>query len=386
LLAVFLVTVTVLFVLTYCTYFAPNPPKEYQYGIKVAFPNLTFNRPVGIYNPRDNTNRLFALEQKGIIHVFENQENVSGTSVFLNMTDRVNSQGNEEGLLGMAFHPNFSQNRFFFLDYTASNPRRTVISRFTADRTNMNQADRNSETVLLEISQPYDNHNGGQITFGPDGFLYIAMGDGGSAGDPQGNGQSSFTLLGKILRIDVDSANPPLNYAIPSDNPFVGNTAGYRQEIYAFGLRNPWRFGFDFVSGWLWAGDVGQDRVEEVDVIRKGGNYGWNIMEGNLCYSSPQNCNQTGLEQPVWTYGRDQGYSVTGGFVYRGTQLAGLVGAYIYGDFGSGRIWSLRYDGVNEPVNSELLNTGLHISSFGLDDENELYFCAFDGKIYKITA
>jgi glucose/arabinose dehydrogenase len=140
------------------------------------------------------------------------------------------------------------------------------------------------------------------------------------------------------------------------------------------------------VSGWLWAGDVGQDRVEEVDVIRKGGNYGWNIMEGNLCYSSPQNCNQTGLEQPVWTYGRDQGYSVTGGFVYRGTQLAGLVGAYIYGDFGSGRIWSLRYDGVNEPVNSELLNTGLHISSFGLDDENELYFCAFDGKIYKITA
>jgi glucose/arabinose dehydrogenase len=312
-------------------------------------------------------------------------KNVSAATVFLDITDRVNSEGFEEGLLGLAFHPNFVSNGFFYVDYTASNPRRSVISRYTVVSSNPNQADKNSEEILLEVLQPYSNHNGGQIAFGPDNYLFIALGDGGSAGDPQGNGQNRATLLGKILRVNVDAKSANMNYSIPSDNPFVGNDAGYREEIYAYGLRNPWRFSFDLATGWIWAGDVGQNRMEEVDIIVKGKNYGWNIMEGNLCYSPAINCNQSGLELPIWTYSRDQGYSVTGGFVDRGRELTELFGSYIYGDFGSGRIWTLRYDGINDPVNSEILDTDLSITSFGTDEQNELYICAFSGKVYKVT-
>jgi glucose/arabinose dehydrogenase len=310
---------------------------------------------------------------------------VTAAAVFLDIRDRVQSEATEQGLLGLAFHPNFAENGFFYVDYTAGNPLHTVISRYSAPQGNSNQADKNSEQVLLEILQPYDNHNGGQLAFGPDGYLYIAMGDGGGAGDPQGNGQSLSTLLGKILRIDVNSTSGNLAYGIPNDNPFVGNSKGYQEEIYAYGLRNPWRFSFDPETGWLWAADVGQNRVEEVDIIEKGENYGWNIMEGNLCYSPPQNCNQIGLQLPTWTYGRDQGVSVTGGFVYRGSVMKGLTGWYIYGDFGSGRIWALQHDGVNAPVNKELVKTDLNIASFGLDEENEQYVCDFKGKIYKLS-
>jgi glucose/arabinose dehydrogenase len=292
--------------------------------------------------------------------------------------------GNEEGLLGLAFHPQFAINRFFYLDYTTANPRRTVIARFPVTANNPDQGDKGSEQVLLEVSQPYENHNGGQLAFGPDGYLYIAMGDGGGAGDPHGNGQNRSSLLGKILRINVDTTTGNLNYGIPSDNPFVSNTLGYREEIYVYGLRNPWRFSFDPATGWLWTGDVGQNRVEEIDIIEKGKNYGWNIVEGNLCYSPMQNCNQNGLEPPVWTYDHVQGGSITGGFVYRGLELAELIGYYVYGDFISGRIWALRYDGVSDPVNTELLDTGLNIASFGIDEKNEVLICAFDGKIYRL--
>ncbi len=361
---------------------SPSAQTETVYEVEVAFPNLSFDQPVGIHNAGDGTNRLFVLERKGVIQVFENRGNVTATTLFLDIRDRVNSAGSEEGLLGLAFHPDYANNGYFYVDYTASNPKRTIIARFSVDQTDPNQADRNNGMVMLEVIQPYSNHNGGQITFGPDGYLYIAMGDGGSAGDPEGNGQSLFTLLGKILRIDVDATSGNLNYSIPSDNPFVGNPQGYREEIYVYGLRNPWRFSFDFQTGWLWAADVGQNRVEEIDFIEEGTNYGWNIMEGNLCYNPSESCNQTGLEMPIWTYGHDQGNSITGGFVYRGEGLSDLVGSYIYADFGSGRIWSLRYDGVNAPTNKQLSDTNLSITSFGLDEENELYFCAFDGKIY----
>ncbi len=361
---------------------SPSAQTETVYEVEVAFPNLSFDQPVGIHNAGDGTNRLFVLERKGVIQVFENRGNVTATTLFLDIRDRVNSAGSEEGLLGLAFHPDYANNGYFYVDYTASNPKRTIIARFSVDQTDPNQADRNNGMVMLEVIQPYSNHNGGQITFGPDGYLYIAMGDGGSAGDPEGNGQSLFTLLGKILRIEVDATSGNLNYSIPSDNPFVGNPQGYREEIYVYGLRNPWRFSFDFQTGWLWAADVGQNRVEEIDFIEEGKNYGWNIMEGNLCYNPSESCNQTGLEMPIWTYGHDQGNSITGGFVYRGEGLSDLVGSYIYADFGSGRIWSLRYDGVNAPTNKQLSDTNLSITSFGLDEENELYFCAFDGKIY----
>jgi len=367
---------------------ALNPPTseiQHPYGVKVAFPNLHFTNPVGIYNAGDGSNRLFVVEQAGVIKVFENNENVTTAHVFLNLTDRVLS-GGELGLLGLAFHPHFSENGYFYVHYTVDNPRREIISRFSVSPTNRNQADVNSEVILLQVEQPFTNHNGGQLAFGPDGRLYIALGDGGGEGDPLGNGQNRSTLHGKILRIDVDSPSRGLNYSIPRDNPFVGNTKGYREEIYAYGLRNPWRFSFDPATGRLWVGDVGQDRIEEIDIVKSGQNYGWNIMEGSLCYSPPFGCNQTGLELPLWEYNHTIGNAVIGGFVYRGSAFPALVGDYIYGDYGSGRIWALRYNGTGTPTNVELANTGLHISSFGLDQKNELYICALDGSIYKLQA
>ncbi len=355
-------------------------------SIEVAFPNLSFSRPVGIYDANDGSNRLFVVEQEGIIQVFENSPNTTETNIFLDIRDRVD-YGGEKGLLGLAFHPNFKNNGYFYVDYTTSinGNLQTRVSRFSVNSSDPNKADQSSELVLLEIDQPYANHNGGQIAFGPDGYLYIALGDGGSGGDPQGNGQNRKTLLGSILRIDIDNPSDGKNYGIPDDNPFVGNTEGYREEIFAYGLRNPWRFSFDPETGWLWAADVGQNRQEEIDIIEKGKNYGWNIMEGMLCYQPSTNCDQAGLELPIWTYGRDQGISVTGGYVYRGQKNPELVGKYIYGDYGSGRIWTLSYDDVDNPVNEELADTDLFISSFGVDSNQNLYICSYqDGKIYQL--
>lgn len=353
--------------------------------MEVAFSNLKFNQPVGITNAEgDRSNRLFVIEQEGRIIVFENSENTSTSKVFLDISDRV-LFGGEQGLLGLAFHPLFRQNRYFYVDYVADNPRRTVIARYSAMAREPDQADKESELILLEINQPFSNHNGGQLAFGIDGFLYIGLGDGGSSGDPMGNAQNRSSLLGKILCIDVDSASQGKNYSIPAVNPFAGNTLSYREEIYAYGLRNPWRFSFDRATGTLWVADVGQNRREEIDLVESGKNYGWNVMEGTLCYSPQAGCNQTGLELPVWEYGRDEGTSVIGGFVYRGSTLTGLDGAYVYGDYGSGKIWALRFDGISSFVNTLLVDTTLSISSFGLDADNELYFTAFDDKIHKLN-
>jgi len=360
------------------------PQKQYTYDIEVAFPNLSSDQPVGLYSAGDGSNRIFVLERKGVIRVFDNAETVTTSTVFLNITKRVISTGTEEGLLGLAFHPEFSSNGYFYLDYTTDNPLRTVVARFSVPQSSPDNADENSEQILLEVLQPFSNHNGGQLAFGPDGYLYIALGDGGGAGDPQDNAQDRSSLLGKILRIDVDTTTGDLMYGIPTDNPFVGNTVGYREEIFAYGLRNPWRFSFDSATNWLWAADVGQNRVEEIDIIESGENYGWNIMEGNLCYDPAEGCNQTGLQPPIWTYGREQGISVTGGFVYRGLGMTGLNGWYIYGDYGSGRIWALQYDG-STAVDKELAKTDLRITSFGLDDQNELYVCDFRGRIYRLV-
>jgi hypothetical protein len=212
------------------------------------------------------------------------------------------------------------------------------------------------------------------------------VGDGGSGGDPQGNGQDRSTLLGSILRIDVDGKENDNNYAIPPDNPYAGNNEGYREEIFAYGLRNPWRFSFDAENGRIWAGDVGQNSYEEIDIIQAGENYGWNIMEGTHCYEPSSGCEQSGLVLPIWEYGRNQGISVTGGFVYRGPTLDNLTGLYIYGDYGSGKIWALDYDESDDPENTELLEVDFPISSFGVDAKNELYICGFDGNIYQIEA
>jgi glucose/arabinose dehydrogenase len=349
------------------------------YDVEIAFTNLNFYYPVGLYDPNDDTNRLFVVEQAGKIFVFDNEKETATKDLFLDIGTRI-STGGERGLLGLAFHPNYKENGYFYVDYTDKNGD-TIISRFIVDENNPNLADINSEYIILKVDQPYSNHNGGQIAFGPDGYLYIGLGDGGAGGDPDGNGQNIMTLLGSILRIDVDVGIP---YSIPEDSPFKDNNQGYREEIYAYGLRNPWRFSFDFETNTLWTADVGQNSWEEIDIIESGKNYGWNIMEGNHCYSS-QNCDQTGLEAPMYEYNHGEGNSITGGFVYRGSKLTALVGKYIYADYGSGKIWSLDYSPGIDVINIELVDTNLQIPSFGIDSDGELYICAFDGKIYRIT-
>jgi glucose/arabinose dehydrogenase len=294
----------------------------------------------------------------------------------------VNS-GGERGLLSMVFHPDFGRSRRVYVDYTRRRLLKleTVISEFTLAPGAM-RVDAATERILLTIDQPYPNHNGGQLAFGPDGKLYIGMGDGGSANDPHDNGQRLDTLLGKILRIDVD-AEPP--YGIPRDNPFV-DRRGVRPEIWAYGLRNPWRFSFDAATGRLWAADVGQDSREEIDVIERGKNYGWRITEGTLCTPGvSRSCSTGGLEPPVSEYGREEGVSVTGGFVYRGAAIRDLCGVYLHADYGSGRVWGLRVDGQRVTERRQLVGGGGRWSSFGEDASRELYIVDHRGGIYRIV-
>ncbi len=360
-----------------------SPEVKAQLRIVNAFPELNFDAPVDIQTANDGTNRMFVVEQRGVISVFQNDSNVTAKATFLDISDKV-LYGGEQGLLGLAFHPQYKQNGYFFVNYTASNPRRTVIARYKVSENNPDKADPQSELIFLEVEQPYSNHNGGQISFGPDGFLYNSFGDGGSGGDPGGNGQNLNTLLGSIIRIDVNTPTNTKQYSIPQDNPFV-NTQNAKPEIYAYGLRNVWRFSFDKVTGKLWAADVGQNLWEEIDIIEKGKNYGWNIMEGFHCYNSQQ-CNQEGLEPPVWEYGHNSagGYSITGGFVYRGINAEEIYGKYIFADFVSGKIWALTQSG-NGISNELIFETNYSISTFGIDESNDLYFADYNsGKIFKI--
>ncbi|MBE0644740.1 MAG: PQQ-dependent sugar dehydrogenase [Bacteroidetes bacterium] len=364
----------------------PVLPLHAQLHIENAFPQLSLNRPVDLQQPGDGSGRLFIVEQEGLIRVFMNDAASPSAEVFLDIRDRVNDGGNEQGLLGLAFHPSFETNGLFFVNYTASNPDRTVIARYMVSATDPMKADPSSELVILTFPQPYTNHNGGQIAFGPDGSLYIGTGDGGSGGDPQNNAQNRSVLLGKMLRIDVDNPQDGKNYGIPFDNPFVGNTEGFAEEIYAWGLRNPWRFSFDPAFGRLWAGDVGQSRFEEVNIIEKGKNYGWRVMEGFACYNPQTGCDETGLTKPVLEYGRSDGASITGGHVYRGNRVPELTGKYIYADFVTGRIWGLTYNGPVDFSNELLLNSGKNIAAFGVDAQGELLICSFDGAIYRFAS
>ncbi len=355
-------------------------------SLEIAFPNLSFERMVYLTQAGNDAKRFFLVLQRGEIQVFPNRRDVNSTKLFLNITDRVESTGNEQGLLALTFDPDFQRNGYFYSYYTAASPSRSILSRFSQGTVDLDQADPNSETIILEIPQPYANHNGGQIVFGTDGYLYLSLGDGGGGGDPQRNGQNLGTLLGKMLRIDVRNITSTEKYRIPQDNPFV-NVAGARGEIWAYGLRNPWRFSFDNKTGLLWAADVGQNDYEEIDIIKKGGNYGWNIMEGTHCYpTSISNCNKNGLMLPISEYSHADGCSVTGGYVYRGNLLNELSGAYIYGDFCSGKIWALRFNGSQVTENVQLLDTQLQISSFGEDAAKELYVLSFDGKIYRLAS
>jgi glucose/arabinose dehydrogenase len=351
-----------------------------------AFPQLRFQSPVDLTHANDGSNRLFVLEQEGTIKVFDNNVTITTSQEFLNIKPKV-SYGGEAGLLGLTFHPDYKNNGYFFLNYTRKNGGKleTAIVRYKVSASDKNAADPASETVLFTFDQPFDNHNGGAVKFGKDGYLYISTGDGGSWGDPSNNGQNKSALLGKILRVDVNSTEKG-NYGIPKDNPFAGNKEGFKEEIYAYGLRNPWRISFDDATNTLWAGDVGQNSREEIDIIVKGGNYGWRRKESVDCYNPKKDCGEDGLIDPVLDMPQAKGeHSITGGFVYRGKNVPALAGKYIFGDYVSGRIFALETkDG--KAVKNTLIAEGVgQISAFGTDAANELYICNHGtGKILKL--
>lgn len=362
----------------------PSEAQE-RFTTQKAYPNLTFSAPIDMQSPRSGDARLFVAEQSGRIYAFRDRRNVTTKELYLDLSGVVSPGGNEVGLLGFAFHPRYKDNGYIYVNYTVDTPSlRSVIARYQRSSSNPQVADLDSGIEILTYDQPYENHNGGQIAFGPDGFLYIASGDGGSAGDPDGNAQDLSNLLGKILRIDVDQASGELQYSIPSNNPFVGVSRA-REEIYAYGLRNPWRMSFDGPTRRLWTGDVGQDSREEVNIIRRGGNYGWNIREGTECFSVSLGCSTAGKIEPVYDYSHSVGESITGGYVYRGAKFRSLRGRYIFGDFITGKVWALR-KAARGWRSSNLASTGLFISSFGLSRSKELLLLSYaDGSIYKLV-
>jgi len=343
--------------------------------------------PLDLEQPPNNSGRLFVVEQGGFIRII--QSGALLAQPFLDLSSKIvpNFAGTEMGLLGVTFHPAFQQNRKFYVNYVRSNAGQfqSVISEFQASVTNPNLADPASERILLVVNQVsnFPNHKAGQLAFGPDGFLYFGLGDGGSGGDPFGHGQDTNILLGKMMRIDVNSTSPGLPYAIPADNPFVNG--GGLPEIFAVGFRNPWRFSFDVPTGRLFVADVGQDKFEEIDIVQKGGNYGWNIMEGMHCFNPPTGCNMTGLQLPIVEIPHPEGQAVIGGFVYHGTALAGLQGQYIFGDL-NGRIWSLQEAQPGTFTRTLLNDTALTISSFGQDQSGELYVVDIgNGRVLKVA-
>ncbi len=339
------------------------------------------DRSLGLVHAGDGSGRVFIVLQNGRVFIHD------GTKLtdrpFLDISGRVNCCSAERGLVGMAFHPDYADNGEFFVSYVAKNGD-GVVSRFRVSN-DPDRANAGSEREILRVEQPFDNHNVNQLVFGPDGMLYVGSGDGGSAGDPNDNGQNLSTLLGKILRIDVDRGNP---YAIPPDNPFVGEP-GARDEIWAWGVRNPWRFTFDRRTGDLYMGDVGQDDREEVNFEPAGSsggrNYGWRTMEGSLCFNPPTGCDPAGLTLPILEYDHDVGCSVTGGYRYRGPAAPTLPRFYFYGDFCFGKIWGALRNGAGNWQSNLLLDTNLRLTSFGEDEAGNLYVVHFQGAVYRVV-
>lgn len=355
-----------------------------------AFPNVTWEgwspetedgkpavpmRPLQVTHAGDGSGRVFVLDQSGMIHVLPNDPAARQAKLFLDHREKTHlwRKDDEEGLLGMAFHPESAKNGQFFLCYSPeAEPRMMYVSRFSVSKTDRDKADPASEEVVLKIKQPFANHNGGSIAFGPDGYLYIALGDGGGRNDPLGSGQSRKTLMGSILRIDVNHRDEGKGYAVPKDNPFVGQE-GIPGEVYAFGFRNIWRATFDRQTGSLWAADVGQDLWEEINIVRKGGNYGWSTREGTRNFGNQDPVSD--VVDPVWEYDHRLGKSITGGHVYRGTQHPELAGHYLYGDYVTGRLWALHYDEQAGKVvrNMSIAWSGLPVLGFGEDESGEVF-------------
>ena len=373
-------------------------------GRVVIAPVVTgIGSPTDIQNARDGSGRLFLVKQTGQIVVWKNGAVLPVS--FLNLSSLI-LLGGEQGLLGLAFHPDYATNGYFYVNYTSKPDGATVVARYSRSANNPDVADPQSAAILMTIDQPYNNHNGGAVRFGPDGYLYIGMGDGGSANDPENRAQNLTSLLGKMLRIDVNTTTGQLPYGIPPDNPFVASPPGARAEIWAYGLRNPWRFSFDSVTGHLFIGDVGQNAREEVDFVRAGTaggmNFGWRLMEGNQCTNllgDPQPCNPSGFTPPLLDYDHAKGCSITGGYVYRGRAVpelrsSGLAvagqlfdGVYIYGDFCRGTIWRVSANAAGGILNTVLLESGLSITAFGEDENGELYVAdSRAGTIYRLAS
>ncbi|NNF52614.1 MAG: glucose dehydrogenase [Gammaproteobacteria bacterium] len=361
------------------------PPAATQIALVEAFPNLSFNQPLSMQQAPGDATTWYLAERSGRILSFANDPATSSTSTFASLGSRVSTVG-EGGLLGLAFDPEYASTGGVFVSYTGGNPLESRVASFVANPDGL-ALDENSETILIRQEEPFTNHNIGHLAFGPgpdssDQFLYVGLGDGGSGGDPNGNGQNPFSFHGTVLRIDV---TPLTAYAIPPDNPFADGMSA-APEVFAFGFRNPWRFSFDRVTGDLWLGDVGQARFEEIDVVRAGGNFGWRCYEGNVQFDISDCPPQNELEFPVAVYSHPPGgASVIGGFVYRGTAISGLSGVYVFGDFLTGTIWGL-FPEANSTYRSEvLLESGLNIVSFAEDLSGELYVLDFAGSIYAVV-
>jgi glucose/arabinose dehydrogenase len=369
-----------------------RPPSGLDFDaakIRISFSRVarSLSKPVFITHAGDGSGRLFIVEKGGRIKIL--RSGVVLSTPFLSLAGKV-STGSEQGLLGLAFHPNYETNRKFYINYTDPSGD-TIVAEYLTSTGNANVAGTTGR-VLLHIDQPYSNHNGGMLAFGPDGYLYIGMGDGGSAGDPGNRAQSASYLLGKILRIDVNGTSAGKQYAIPPSNPYAGATAGL-DEIWARGLRNPWRFSFDSRTGDLWIGDVGQDRYEEIDRATaasgrgRGLNYGWRVIEGNACYNPSSGCSGSGKTPPIAVYSHSLGCSVTGGYVYRGLAYRGLVGGYLFGDYCSGRVWALRAHGSSPQKPVLMADTSLSISSFGEGQDGTLYVTDIgSGDVWAVVA
>jgi len=363
---------------------APTPtPSPVSLSLQPIVSGLS--TPLGLEQPNDSSGRLFAVEQGGRIKIIQNGAVLSPP--FLDISSKITT-GGEMGLIGLSFHPSFQLNRKYYVNYvrTVSGQIQSVIAEYQASAGNVNFSDPATERILLTVNQTgnFTNHKAGQLAFGTDGLLYFGLGDGGSGGDPFGNGQNKSTLLGKMMRINVDTTSPGLQYGIPPDNPFV--SGGGLPEIFAYGFRNPWRFSLDRATGRIFVADVGQDQFEEIDLLQKGGNFGWNTMEGMHCFNPASGCNQSGLVLPIVEYSHSEGNAVIGGFVYHGPSIPSVQGIYFFADFGTGKIWELKETSPNNWTRTLLMTTGFNISSFGQDQAGELYVVDLAGRVLRLQS
>jgi len=368
--------------------FPDTTPNPTAVSLVNAYPSVSFNeRPIYATVSGDGSRRVYVVEQGGRIHTLPDDAAATSASLFIDLSASIlgpfNGGSNEEGLLGLCFDPNYATNGYFYVNYTASSPRRTVIARYTATfvQGQPPTANTNTQLIILEVTQPYSNHNAGMIEFGPDGYLYIALGDGGLGNDPDANGQDRATLLSSMLRIDVAGATQAVPYTVPADNPYVGHPT-YRPEAWAYGLRNPWRFSFDRNNGELWLGDVGQGAREEISTVERGDNLGWPIYEGHRSNLNPDNLPASMFKAPVYDYGRTLGQVAVGGYVYRGQAVPTLAGAYVFGDYGSGRIFALVRDQAGSVATTEIAFLS-QLTSFGEDADGELLAVSRNGTVHR---